>query len=739
MADPPPLSRWSLAVLSLAAAAVLGWGARTLPWEQLTTFAVLTGLLALLHLATGVLALAGAGARARAWRVQSWAALAWLGWIAWKLSTAAVYIAQVYGGMGDGMAVVLVACTGLCALVVLPLAVWGLAATGGLGWRKREAGTAVGLAALGLGGLGLSGLEAQAQPTPAGVDPSVLATLAAAPGPRAPGLAVRTPAVCGEPPGPENLTAFVTLARARAAGDPEVTLACVQAPDAAALVPQLTRLAAQAVPGSTLKIDQVSAVQVLPAVSGVQGALALRPGLDGACRGETCLMPWQLVILDHFNSFRPFPAIPDIRFGVEPIVLQHALGGPSDAAGFEGLTRMVTRSHVIQAGGRVTELTRMHGPRPAVTPEQLTLSAAAAQARVVDANLPDGRFRYLMDPFQGTTSSKDFALARQGGTTYTLCDVGDRSDAVDQAAARSLDMMAALERDLGNGLGALQYPAGRVTRRIGIRNSTLPLVALLTCRDRVGPVHDELIGRLGRFLLAMQRDDGGYHPFWDRELDQPQLGTEPVYAGGQATLALVLLEHLQRREDLAALPPLAELSAAVERSMGWYGGDYWDHGAREFLWVEENWHCIAARTALSGHRHDGYERFCIDYVAMKRRLVLGPDDGVDADMVGGFGWGNLGVPHNTGTAGFLEALSASMAVKQARGEPLDADRDQLRHSLGYLLQNQWGAASCFACAPDPVVHGAWSEHMASPIIRIDYIQHAWAGVAHGARLLGAGS
>jgi hypothetical protein len=170
--------------------------------------------------------------------------------------------------------------------------------------------------------------------------------------------------------------------------------------------------------------------------------------------------------------------------------------------------------------------------------------------------------------------------------------------------------------------------------------------------------------------------------------------------------------------------------------MAWYGGAYWEHGASEFLWIEENWHCIAARAALGQHRSDAYEQFCIDYVAMKKRFVLGPDDGVDADMVGGFGWGNIGVPHNTGTAGYLEALAASMALKQARGDDLAADRESLVRSLGFMLQNQWTDATCFACAQDHVVPGTWSEHMASPVIRIDFIQHSWAGVSHGARMLG---
>ncbi len=732
------MPRWTLSALSLAAASVLWWGACVLPWQDFTAFAVLTGVLAWLHGITGLVALAGLDLRARAWRIQSWASLAWLGWIGWKLGTAGVYIAQVYGGMGEGMAVVLWACAGLCALVVLPLACWGLAATGGLKWRRTEQGAAVVAAALGAGGLGLSAMEAQAQATPAGLQPTQLAVLSPAPGPAAPSLYRTATSGCPEPPGPDLATAFVTWAQVPGGVGPTVTARCVQAPDAAGLIPALQDATASAAPGSRLVVDVVSAVQVLPALSGTVAALALRPGRDGACRGSSCLTPWQLVVGDRFNSHTPFPAVPDVRFGVDPGALQQALGS-SGSVDLAGLTRIETRTFVVEAGGEVTALERLHGPRPEVTPAALAAAAAAAQARVLDASNDDGRFRYLLDPFTGEISDKHFQLPRQGGTTYTLCDVGDDSEAVTDVARRSLQMMADLARDLGDDRAALQFPAESKRRRVGLRMSTLPLVAFLTCRARTGPEHDALIGQLGRFLMAMQKPGGGYHPGWDKQRGEPVPGPELVYSGGQATMALVLLEGLQRQEQNPLWPSVEELAAAVERAMAYYGGPYWDHGAREFLWIEENWHCIAAREALDFHRSDAYERFCLDYVGMKRRLVLGPDDGVDDDMVGGFGWGNLGVPHNTGTAGYLEALSAAMAVKHARGGDLTEDTASLRHSLGYLLQNQWTETTCFACSPEHAVVGSWSEHMASPVIRIDYIQHAWAGVAHGARMLALGT
>jgi hypothetical protein len=55
--------------------------------------------------------------------------------------------------------------------------------------------------------------------------------------------------------------------------------------------------------------------------------------------------------------------------------------------------------------------------------------------------------------------------------------------------------------------------------------------------------------------------------------------------------------------------------------------------------------------------------------------------------------------------------------------------------MGYLIRNQWDASACFACSRRMPVQGGFSEHMASPRIRIDYVQHAWAALGHGARAL----
>ncbi|MCA9624640.1 MAG: hypothetical protein KC731_36705, partial [Myxococcales bacterium] len=87
-------------------------------------------------------------------------------------------------------------------------------------------------------------------------------------------------------------------------------------------------------------------------------------------------------------------------------------------------------------------------------------------------------------------------------------------------------------------------------------------------------------------------------------------------------------------------------------------------------------------------------------------------------------------------AGLGEALAAAVEVAKARGEDSRALEAHLASAMTFLLRNQWATERCFACSRRRRVVGGFSEHMASPEIRIDYVQHAWAALGHGAQALG---
>ena len=70
----------------------------------------------------------------------------------------------------------------------------------------------------------------------------------------------------------------------------------------------------------------------------------------------------------------------------------------------------------------------------------------------------------------------------------------------------------------------------------------------------------------------------------------------------------------------------------------------------------------------------------------------------------------------------------------ARGEDRSDNLAALRDVLGFLVRAQWDVSSCFACSPRHRVVGGFSEHVASPIIRIDYVQHALSAMIQAREL-----
>jgi hypothetical protein len=292
--------------------------------------------------------------------------------------------------------------------------------------------------------------------------------------------------------------------------------------------------------------------------------------------------------------------------------------------------------------------------------------------------------------------------------------------------------MLAHERQRGD-VHALTHDAGAKVARLS--ESALPWVSLLMCAPRAAANFDPHIRGLATLILTLQTEEGGFAPAYDLEKGQPVPGREPLYAVGQAVLGLLLLEHRLQFHPSSALPSYDVVHEAAQRAMTYVATRYWTHPLHEFFFLEENWHCLAARQGLSVHRHAGYEAFCWDYVRFKARLILERERGIDADFDGGFGFGNVVPPHNTGAAGFGEALAAAISVRRAQGNPTDREEALLSRVLEFLLRQQWTPASCFACATPHVV-GGLSEHTHSLVTRIDFAQHAWAALGHGGRVLG---
>ncbi|MDF3067688.1 MAG: hypothetical protein K0R38_3289 [Polyangiaceae bacterium] len=737
-ATPPPLPRSSLAVTCFGHALLFAWAAAVLPWRSGTTFAISLTVLALLHSSTGVLALL----KRPHWLIWSWRALSIVSLLVFALmggalAAGAIYVGKLYLKLGPPVATVLVAAFVLTSLLTLPVAVWGARHT----WpRKARSLRSVGaglsaLVALLVFTLPLASSAARATPV-SGADARIgsdIAELLDQHLQRSPISGDRTvggvgPVKCKYPLDSGRLTIFVAHTWQRS---PKAK--CLQASHPADLRAQLKRLLRKrARPGSVVVVDVVRAVKPLSNSVPLVDALDVRPGLDGVCEDGRCLPAWKLTLSDVFSENRPLPAVPEVSYGFSADRVRDLLGSPEETRGrgLEGMVRIETETLTVDDTG-VHRLVRTRPTPPALSKFAVESAVEAAQSYIVAAQERDGTFRYSLDPESGKEDRATLNLPRQAGTTYALCEL-DPGKRVRRTVQRALGAFEPTERRFGD-ISALQ-DAGIY----GLGKSALPLLAMLRCREQVGPENDRLIGQLTRLMLRLQRENGSFYPELDVKTARGKGDHEILYAAGQAVLSLVLVE--QQLGDLKGsqaepLPSAEALKRAIDSAMGFYGGPYWPRPLRDFFFFEEGWHCLAARHALTSHRNDAYEQLCMDYVASRLRYVTRAAETSEPNFVGGYGLGDLFPPRNTATSGLGEALNASISIKQKRGLPVAEDKAILADLVTFLLRAQWTSAGCYACRVPRLVVGGFSQQLAAPDVRIDYVQHAMSAIGHGGRLL----
>lgn len=737
--NPAPRLRGVLAGLALVHAIAFAVGAVLLPWREYAVFGVFTAAVALGHLLTAAAAWQRPGRVLTVWRATAWLSITWLLVLTWSVATSALYVARLYGALGAGVAVALGIGWCIPLLFTIPLASWGLAATPPL-LRRRPGKTArrgVSSALLVVCVLATAHKLRAAETRsiqPLGMASHEIARMAGEHLPRfetLPALArdpaplELTPYTCDAPIDERAVTVFLQYRRPDAAPEP-IRYHCVQRPSLAAALEQAALLVKREAARASVKLDIVTGVSPLTSSDVLLDALKLRPGLDGACAGKHCLLGWQLAARDMLNENTPVSTIPELRMGFSTPHLRLALGGEDGNA---ELTRITHVSLLFDGGVHV--LSRLHREQQEVSSNALRRAEDLAERHITRALGKNGRFRYELEPITGRADREGYNLPRQAGTTLVLCELGQRGETRDAVLA-ALQQMARLAVHSGE-KSVLVYPKN--SRRASLGNQALPLVAFLSCRDLVGKRHDRLIGRLASTLLSLQTPRGDFHPSWDLDSYSVAEGAPPLFSPGQAVMALVLLERLAREGRSPHFPSFESVRAAVDKAMHYYGTSYWDFPLGKLFYLEENWHCLAARAALSHHRVDAYERLCIEHAEFKARFIVG-DESPTADMRGAFALAALIPPPNTATAGVGEALAAAIALKQARNEDAVWASRQLARIMEFLLRQQWDEVTCFACADTPAVSGGFSDSMLTQTLRIDFTQHAWAALGHGARVLG---
>ena len=738
----PRLPRGSLALACALHATVFTWATRSLPWNDWTAFAVAAGALAALHAATAVAALIRAEWLRPIWRALAVASLLFLAWCVWQVAVSAVFVASLYEGLGRGVATAIAASLTGVVLFTFPIACWGLARTGHAPSART---TTFGVLAVGLlaaGGLLHAATAATARPignSPA--DPPALVEAAnrwlpdwdALPPPvpsRPVALDPNLPAHCDRSPLHEDaLQTVVVHYLANGPRGREARAYCAQGRGPDFEQSLRARLQGEALQ-RPLKIDWIRAAAPLDSGFAHVEPLELRPGLDGVCLGPRCLMPWQLLLGDRFRAIRPLAEVPDLRFGFSAEKVRAVLSEEgAAAAGDQAWIRIEVESFVVVDSGQPQRLERLRSAEPARDPGRFARAARRAEHHIGTVQRRSGWFRYAQMPTKTRSRKRRPNLPRQAGTTLVMCELGQDPEGTERVARRSLERMAGREVSSGEHSFLLRERERRIAE---LRDSALSLAAYASCRERVGESFDALAARLGSGILALQRPDGSFAPEFDLDRGVALPGNPPLYVEGQAILALILLERRAAVRDAAAHERIRD---AVERAMHYVAHEHWNHPLREFFYLEEDWHCLAARAAIGHHRNADYEQFCLDYTRFRSRFALTPASGVARDFVGGLGFGNLLAPQVVPTAVFAETLAAAIEIHTARGSDATPERELLEWALDFLVDQQWTRTSCFACPRPGRIVGGFSESPTSPRLRIDYTQHAWAAIGHGAPLL----
>jgi hypothetical protein len=738
-----PLPRVSLACLAILHALPFALAAVYLPWPHFSVFTGLSGLLALGHLATAGLAIANSAKRGLAWRLTSLLALGFLGYFTYASLGSGLYINALYDGVGTALLAASAAAWCVGALFLLPFSLWGIAATGGLLRKPPARGPGGGAAvAAGVVLLGISagirvssahGTARVAEP-PQAIDDvlrEVLADLPAAAEAKrtVPSLFVAAASKCPARPHEfKGTTLYVTyLDGTSSAKEAPAVSECLQAASVREAATKARDILAEKRAAGEVVIDIVTRSRELPAAGMLLGPIVVVPGLEGVCSGPTCLLPWQLFGLDAFTDAANISAL-QAEIGVTATGLRKLLAVEGDS--FLGLDAFRTRTLVLGRDGSLTPYQHMRTARVEPDSDNVQRALRDAAQFIVSSQVKDGRYRYTVQPFNGQTSFDNFSVPRQAGTTFALCDAARFNEKAKASAKASLAFLVTLLQSTGE-VGGIVFPKGRKTTA-GLGSSALTTVALLGCREVVGNVNDAAIEQLVRGILLSQREDGSFRPAIDPREGTPVEGKDALYASGQAVLALVMWEG-PLGEGLTRPPGLKE---AIDKAMNHYAGPYWDIPLRDFFYLEENWHCLAARAALTHHRHDAYERFCIDYMTMKKRFIQRPGSGVDPDHVGSYAFGHVFPPHHAAAGGFAEGLAAAMKLKKARGQSTADDEAVMKLVLGLLVHHQWRDVNCFMCTRKLRIPGGFSENAASPTVRIDFVQHNMAALLHGGELLG---
>lgn len=355
-------------------------------------------------------------------------------------------------------------------------------------------------------------------------------------------------------------------------------------------------------------------------------------------------------------------------------------------------------------------------PLEAITAERVKRGVLGAARHLALHVHPNGDMDYSVDLATGRVI-RGRSWPRQAIAAWFLAEVGEYTGDgfIKQAALRAARF---LNQRATQACGAYRCVGHRPQISLGSTATTL-LVYASILKAGWDPRFRRPLEDLAAFLRSQQRTDGEFKHFYDRK-NQAPVDRQTQYVNGQAALALIkAYEITQNAANLEAAKKAIHYSTQVG----------WNFFGSRYFFGNEHWTCQAVAALWTHHQDREALDFCLRFNAFSRQIQT-PE--------GGYNLNPIHVPRVTETGSRTEAAAATLRVATAAGveaAELEVIHEQVKRCIAYLLGYQFDPGPKHLMQEPEAVTGGMPGSKVDLQSRIDFAQHAGAGMLRYLRYL----
>ena len=437
-------------------------------------------------------------------------------------------------------------------------------------------------------------------------------------------------------------------------------------------------------------------------------------GIAVGASAETALLPEEIALLLDGKK----QALPLDRANAlleETRILPKGIGIDRKAS----VSAVFTTISFFADGEKSWPLFRGNRPWESYSPRDVDTALDFAGRYLAGAVKPDGSFVYLYDTYRNE-QPKGYNILRHAGSVFSMLELFQLNKAPQLlvSSERALAFLASHVRE-GKVSGK---PVGFILEgnEVKLGGNALAILAFAEYQRATGDRrYEKMALSLGDWILATQDTDGGFSVHKQFHPGGKASSFRSEYYPGEAVFALARLHAITGEKkwlDAAESGALYQLRVFSKLPDSALPHDHWLlYGLREIYGKRP-------RKEFLG----GAMRFANVIVKAQHTDKNQPYP----DWAGGY----YVPPRSAPTATRIEGLNSAYALAVAGGHRKEAEaiRKAIERGIGFLLRSQVGPETALYCAAPQKSLGAIRESLHSPLVRIDYVQHAISALIHHA-------